>query len=72
MGDQLLTVRRLRQRVAPDGTIERSVHDDVLHRLDPAALEAEAAAVGLAARERLPIRAGPVEADSIAVVLEAR
>jgi hypothetical protein len=70
VGDETITVRRLRQRVAPGGEIERSVHDELLHRLDPAALEAEAEAVGLAPRERRPIRSGPAEADSIAVILE--
>lgn len=70
VGDETITVRRLRQRVAPGGEIERSVHDELLHRLDPAALEAEAEAAGLAPRERRPIRSGPAEADSIAVILE--
>jgi hypothetical protein len=72
VGDDRLTVRRLRQRVAPDGAIERTVHDEVLHRLDPAALEDEAAAAGLVPRDRRPIPSGPAEADSIAVIVEAR
>ena len=72
VGDEALTVRRLRQGVAPDGEIERTVCDEVLHRLDAEALEAEAEAAGLSARERRPIRSGPAEADSVAVILEAR
>lgn len=72
VSDEAIRVRRLRQRVAPDGAIERSVHDELLHRLDPNALEAEAEAAGLVPRERRAIRSGPAEADSIAVILEAR
>ena len=70
LGEETLAVRRMRQRVGPDGAIERSVEDELLHRLDPVALEAEAASVGLAALERREIRSGPAEADSIAVILE--
>lgn len=72
VGDETITVRRLRQRVAPGGEIERSVKDEVLHRLDSAALADEAEAAGLSPRERRTIRSGPAEADSIAVILEAR
>jgi hypothetical protein len=70
VGDETITVRRLRQRVAPGGEIERSVHDELLHRLEPTTLEAVAEAAGLTPRERRPIRSGPAEADSIAVILE--
>jgi SAM-dependent methyltransferase len=72
VSEETITVRRLRQRVSPGGEIERSVHDDVLHRLDPATLEAEADVAGLISREHRPIRSGPAEADSIAVILETR
>ena len=71
VSDETIEVRRLRQRVAPGGEIDRSVHDERLHRLDPDALEAEAAAAGLTPRERHPVRSGPAEADSIAVIVEA-
>jgi hypothetical protein len=67
-----LLVRRLRERVSPDGVIERGVHDDVLHRLSPEKLQAEAGAAGLLPLERRSISAGPGEADSVAVILEAR
>jgi SAM-dependent methyltransferase len=72
VSEEAITVRRLRQRVSPAGETARSVHDDVLHRLDPATLEAEADLAGLISRERRPIRSGPAEADSVAVILEAR
>ena len=72
VGDETITVRRLRQRVAPGGEIERSVHDEVLHRLGAATLEAEAEAAGLSPRECRPLRSGPAEADSVAVILGAR
>lgn len=71
LGEAALTVRRLRERVSPGGEIERSVHDELLHRLAPEALEAEAERAGFAPRERTPIRSGPAEADSIVVLLEA-
>jgi SAM-dependent methyltransferase len=72
VGDESLRVRRLRECVDPAGEITRSVHDEVLHRITPDAFEAEAEVAGFAARERRPITSGPDEADSIAVILEAR
>ncbi len=66
-----IRVRRLRNRVDRDGELERAVHDELLHRLPPEALEAEAAEAGLRAIERRPLAAGRDEADSIAVILEA-
>ncbi len=71
VGDEDITVRRLRRRVAPEGEVERGVHDEHLHRLDPAALESEAEAAGLIVRERRAIDSPGPDADSIAVVLEA-
>lgn len=71
IGDTSLTVRRVRQRVSPSGEIERSVHDEVLHRLSPEQLEADAEAAGFRRVERRTIASGPAEADSVAVMLEA-
>lgn len=70
VGEREMRIRRLRQRVSPDGDIERSVHDEHLHRLEPDALEREARAAGLSPAGRRPIASGPAEADSIAVLLE--
>ncbi len=72
IGDTELRARRLRQRVAPDGAIERSVHDDVLQRLAPETLVAEADAAGFSLIEQRPVESGPDEANSVAVILERR
>jgi SAM-dependent methyltransferase len=72
VGEETLTVRRIRERVSPDGEIERGVHDDVLHRLSPERLEAEATEAGFSPAGRRPVKAGSNEADSVVVVLEAR
>lgn len=69
--DERLRMRRLRERVAPDGDLTRRVHDDVLRRLGPDRLEADAAAAGLRAAGRHSVEATPSEAGSIVVVLEA-
>ncbi|HEX2359469.1 MAG TPA: class I SAM-dependent methyltransferase [Solirubrobacterales bacterium] len=66
-----LRIRRLRTRIAPDGEVERTVRDELLHRLRPEALEDEARDAGLAPAGRRAIASGPSEADSIAVLLEA-
>ena len=71
VGEGTVTARRLRQRVSPAGELERSIHDDVLHRLSPDLLEREGADAGLRAVGRRPISSGPAEADSVAVILEA-
>jgi predicted O-methyltransferase YrrM len=70
VGDEALTVRRLRERVSPDGQMERSVHDDILHRVSPDRLELEAEEVGLRRTGRRQISSGPDEADSAVVLLE--
>ncbi len=70
VGDEVLTVRRLRERVSPDGRMDRSVHDDVLYRVSPEALELEAKESGLLPAGRRQINSGPNEADSIVVLLE--
>jgi hypothetical protein len=70
VGDEALTVRRLRERVSPDGQMERQVHDEVLNRVPPERLEEDASAAGLQAAGRRQISSGPSEADSTAVLLE--
>jgi SAM-dependent methyltransferase len=70
VGDQALTIRRLRERVSPEGRLERHVQDEILHRLAPERLEQEAEAAGLRRAGRRRIRSGPDEADSAVVLLE--
>ena len=70
VGADVLTVRRLRERVSPEGRMEREVHDEVLHRLSPERLEEEGARAGLRAAGRRQITSGPNEADSTVVLLE--
>jgi SAM-dependent methyltransferase len=70
VGNQALTVRRLRERVSPEGRMERQVHDEILHRVSPEILEEEGAAAGLRPAGRRQIRSGPNEADSTVVLLE--
>jgi SAM-dependent methyltransferase len=65
-----LRVRRIRERVSPDGRMERSVHDDVLGRISAARLEGEGRSAGLTVRDRRQITYGPNEADSAVVMLE--
>jgi SAM-dependent methyltransferase len=67
--DDKLRVRRLRQRVSPDGEMERSVHDELLYRLSPEKLELDASQAGFEPVGRRAIRSGPREADSIGVVV---
>jgi predicted O-methyltransferase YrrM len=70
VGDDVLSVRRIRERVSPQGSMERSVHDDVLNRVSAERLEAEARGVGLDVAGRRQIVYGPNEADSAVVLLE--
>ena len=65
-----LRVRRIRERVSPDGRMDRSVHDDVLGRISAERLEDEARRSGLTVRARRQITYGPNEADSAVVMLE--
>jgi predicted O-methyltransferase YrrM len=67
--EEQIRVRRLRKRVAPDGEIERSVHDELLHRIAPDQLEEEARRAGLVPAGRRTITSDSGEADSIAVLL---
>jgi hypothetical protein len=71
VGDRALTVRRLRESVSPEGHMERDIHDEILHRVDPEALEDEASDAGFIPKERLKISSGENEADSTVVLLEA-
>jgi precorrin-6B methylase 2 len=70
VGEDALTVRRVRERVSPDGAMERLIHDEVLQRISPERLEIEAEEAGFVAAGRRQISSGPNEADSIAVLLE--
>jgi SAM-dependent methyltransferase len=71
VGDEALTIRRLRERVSPEGRMERQIHDELLHRLRPERLEEEAQVAGLRPAGRRQIHSGPKEADSTVVLLEA-
>jgi SAM-dependent methyltransferase len=71
VGDRVLTVRRLRESVSPEGRMERTVHDEILRRISPEALEREATDAGFQASGRRQIRSGANEADSTLVLLEA-
>jgi SAM-dependent methyltransferase len=70
VGNETLTVRRLRERVSPDGRMEREIHDEILHRVSPELLEQEAEAAGMRPAGRRQIRSGSDEADSTIVLLE--
>ncbi len=70
VGDRALTVRRLRETVSPEGRMERDIHDEVLYRIDPEALEREAADAGFRPAGRRQISSGESEADSTVVLLE--
>jgi hypothetical protein len=50
--------------------MERSVHDELLHRVSPDRLELEAEEAGLHRAGRRQISSGPNEADSTVVLLE--
>jgi SAM-dependent methyltransferase len=70
VSDETLSVRRIRERVSPEGRMDRSVHDDVLNRVSPERLEQEGESVGLERAGRRQIIYGPNEADSTVVLLE--
>jgi predicted O-methyltransferase YrrM len=70
VGDEVLTVRRLRERVSPEGRVERTVQDEILRRVSPDRLELEAEEAGLRRAGRRQISSGPNEADSTVVLLE--
>jgi SAM-dependent methyltransferase len=70
VGERALTVRRLRERVSPEGRMEREVHDEILFRVSPESLEREGTDAGLRLAGRRQISSGADEADSIVVLLE--
>jgi len=70
VGEDALTVRRVRERVSPEGAMQRSIHDEVLNRVSPERLEIEAEDVGFRPAGRRQISSGLNEADSTAVLLE--
>jgi len=70
VGDEVLTVRRVRETVSPDGRMERQIHDEILTRVSPEMLEEEGESAGLRALPRRRISSGPNEADSTVVLLE--
>jgi SAM-dependent methyltransferase len=72
VSERAIRVRRLRERVSPDGEMERVVHDDVLKRVSPEQLEEEIRESGLHPAGRRAIEAGANEADSVVVLAEAR
>ncbi len=72
VGDRTMRVRRLRERVSPDGEMERTVHDELLERVSPEQLEEEVRDTGLRPAGRRAIEAGPNEADSVVVLAEVR
>jgi SAM-dependent methyltransferase len=72
VGEESMKVRRVRERVSPEGEIERMVHDEVLERVSPEQLEEELREAGLHPGGRRTIEAGPNEADSVLVLGEAR
>jgi SAM-dependent methyltransferase len=69
VGERALTVRRLRERVSPEGRMERAVHDEILNRVDPETLEREAEEAGLRVAGRRQISSAADEADSTVVLL---
>ena len=71
LSDDVLRMRRLRERVSPGGDLVRKVHDDVLLRLSPESLEREAEHAGLRPGARRNVPANEFEAGSVIVVLEA-
>jgi precorrin-6B methylase 2 len=70
VGDEALTVRRLRETVSPDGSMERDIHDEILHRIDPDTMEREGTEAGFRVAGRRQITSSESEADSTVVLLE--
>jgi hypothetical protein len=68
----ILEVRRLRQAVSPNGDLSEELATTELELLEPAQLEAEGAAEGFVAEERLEIDATDDHVGSTVVVLRSR
>ena len=71
VSERTLRMRRLRERVSPEGDLLQRVHDDLLHRLSPERLEDEARRVGLRVLGQRTVDSGPTEAGSVVVLAEA-
>jgi SAM-dependent methyltransferase len=71
VGADKLKVRRIRERVSPEGERERVVHDELMHRISPGRLQLEAQDAGFSASGTRAVRSGAGEADSVVVLLEA-
>jgi SAM-dependent methyltransferase len=71
VGAERLKVRRIRERVSPEGERERVVHDELLHRISPDRLQLEAEDAGFSSSGVRAVRSGAGEADSVVVLLEA-
>jgi SAM-dependent methyltransferase len=72
VSERTMRVRRLRERVSPEGEMERDVHDELLERVSPERLEEEMRKAGLNPAGRRAVEAGANEADSVVVLAEAR
>lgn len=70
VAEDALSVRRVRERVSPDGAMERFIHDELVYRISPERLEREAEDAGLLTAGRRQVESGDREADSIVVLLE--
>lgn len=68
--DAGVTIRRLRQTVAPDGELREELDETRLAVLDAAELEREAAAAGLVALDRHTVAATDAHVGSTVIVLE--
>jgi len=71
VGTDRLKVRRIRERVAPEGERDRVVHDELMHRISPDRLQLEAQDTGFSPSGARAVRSGASEADSVVVLLEA-
>jgi SAM-dependent methyltransferase len=71
VGKDRLRVRRIRERVSPEGEMKRMVHDELLHRLSPERYALEAQEAGFAPAGTRTIQSGANEADSVVALLEA-
>jgi hypothetical protein len=66
-----MVIRRLRQRVAPDGSLEESVDETVLAIVDAEAVAEEAIAAGLRVVDRRDIPPSDDHIGSVVLILEA-
>jgi SAM-dependent methyltransferase len=71
VGEERLRIRRIRERVSPEGEMERNVHDELLHRVSPERFAIEAQETGFRDAGSRQVRSGPGEADSVVALMEA-